>query len=63
MAVIAVVREAAADGASCGLVIQIYKPGPELYSLLGTLILSHHNVLQEDGQVAVPPSDAGVVTC
>ena len=39
-----------------------YLPGPELDSLRGALALRHHDVLEEDGLVAVSPGDAGVVT-
>ena len=39
-----------------------YLPGPELDSLRGALTLRHHDVLEEDGLVAVSPGDAGVVT-
>ena len=39
-----------------------YLPGPELDSLRGALAVRHHDVLEEDGLVAVSPGDAGVVT-
>ena len=60
--VIAEVGVTAGDGASYSLVVKINKLRPEADLLVSALLLGTDQVLQENGPVAQPPGDAGVVS-